>query len=212
MAVRARRRPYAPRLPPAERREQLLDSTLTIITEEGYEAVSMESIARRAGVTRPVVYGAFSNLALLLAALFKREEERALGQLAQIVPPEPDERDPDRIVVEGLKAFLASVAEHPQTWRLILFPVQGTPDIVRRQVERNRAKLLAQILTLVEWGLQRRGGPSDLDPDLTARMILNLAEESGRLVLTDPKGFPPERVTAFAERILGAIERTEPRR
>ena len=48
--------------------------------------------------------------------------------------------------------------------------------------------------------------------DLTARMILNLAEESGRLVLTDPKRFPPERVTAFAERILAAIVRAEPRR
>jgi AcrR family transcriptional regulator len=212
VAITSRRRPYAPRLPPAERREQLLDSTLAIISEEGYEAVSMESIARRAGVTRPVVYGAFSNLALLLAALFRREENRALEQLSAIVPPEPDERDPDRIVVEGIAGFLARVAEHPQTWRLILFPVQGTPDIVRRQVERNRAKLLERIRTLVEWGLERRGGPSDLDPDLTARAILSLAEDSGRLVLTDPERFPPERVTAFSERILAAIERAEPRR
>ena len=51
----APRRPYAPRLPPEERRTQLLDAALAIVAEQGVSAVSIEAIARRADVTRPVV-------------------------------------------------------------------------------------------------------------------------------------------------------------
>src|SRR5918994_6585818 len=79
------RRPYAPRMPPEERREQILDATLALVAEKGYESVSMEGIARVAGVTKPVVYDLFGTLADLLEALLKREEERALAQLAELM-------------------------------------------------------------------------------------------------------------------------------
>ncbi len=40
----------------SERREQLLDVALEILTEEGAQALSIDAIAKRAGITRPVVY------------------------------------------------------------------------------------------------------------------------------------------------------------
>lgn len=205
-----RRRPYAPRLPPAQRREQLLDAALAIITERGYSAVSIEAVARAVGVTRPVVYSTFPGLPVLLATLLRREERRALAQVEAIVPDDPGERDPDDVVVEALTGFLRTVRENPATWRLILLPVEGTPDLVRRQVERNRERILARVRELVGWGLERRGGPAGLDEDLTARAILVLCEEAGRLVLTDPERFTPERLTAFAGALLSAVARDRP--
>ncbi len=205
MAVERPRR-YAPRLPPAERREQVLDVALALVAADGWSAVSMEAIARAAGVTRPVVYSAFPNLKLLLGALLLRERSRALAQLDAIVPIDPGARDADDLVVEGLRAFLTTVAGHPDTWRLILTPVQGTPSIVRREVERNRARILDRIRPLVRWGLQTRG-PRELDAEMVARSILVLAEEAGRLVLTAPADFPPERVASFARDALRAVGR-----
>ena len=202
-----RRRPYAPRVPPERRREQLLDAALAIITERGYPAVSIEAVARAVGVTRPVVYSAFPGLPVLLATLLRREERRALEQLEAIVPADPGARDPDELVVEALTGFLRAVRANPATWRLILLPVQGTPELVRRQVERNRERILARVRALVAWGLERRGGPEDLDEDLTARAILVLCEEAGRLVLTDPVAFTPERLTEFAAALLAAVRR-----
>src|SRR5438445_13112457 len=87
---KARRR-YAPRMPPAERREQLIDAALSVILEHGYSGVSIEAIARTAGVTRPVVYDHFPNLGKLLQALIEREEHYALEQLARVVPEVPGE-------------------------------------------------------------------------------------------------------------------------
>jgi len=56
-ATARRNRPYAPRLLPEQRREQLLDVVLDVIDTDGVASVSMDAVARRAGVTRPVVYG-----------------------------------------------------------------------------------------------------------------------------------------------------------
>src|SRR5947199_10865046 len=85
---KARRR-YAPRMPPQQRREQLIDAALTVILEHGYGGVSIEAIAREAGVTRPVVYDHFPNLPRLLHALVEREERYSLEQLEDVVPELP---------------------------------------------------------------------------------------------------------------------------
>lgn len=205
MATARRRRPYAQRVPVAERRRQVLDAALGLIARGGYRAVSIEAVAREVGVTRPVVYGAFPSLPLLLGALLVREEQRALGVLAAIVPTDPGDRDPDDVLVESLQAFLDAVARHPDTWRLILLPIEGTPRLVRRQVERKRAALLEQLRALVAWGLEHRGGMRELDEDLLTRAILSVGEEAGRLLLTHPERYSAERLTAYARQLLAAL-------
>src|SRR5947199_6931421 len=88
---KATRRPA--RLPRAQRRAQLLDVTKRIVGEHGLHAVSIERVAREAGITRPIVYEHFSDLSGLLEALLDREGERALEQLASFAPPATAEAD-----------------------------------------------------------------------------------------------------------------------
>ena len=71
-----------------ERREQLLDATKGIVTRHGFHAVSIEAVAREAGITRPIVYDHFRDLGGLLDALVERETTRALAQLAAVLPPD----------------------------------------------------------------------------------------------------------------------------
>src|SRR5437773_12261306 len=86
--------PTPSRMTASERREQLLDVTKAIVAERGFHAVSIEAVAREAGITRPIVYGHFSDLQGLLEALVEREGERALAQLASVLPVDLDRRDP----------------------------------------------------------------------------------------------------------------------
>src|SRR4051794_28532105 len=58
----SRRTATAGRLPAAERREQLLDVTKAMVAARGFHAVSIEAVAREAGVSRPIVYGHFDDL------------------------------------------------------------------------------------------------------------------------------------------------------
>src|SRR5579884_1805785 len=109
--VKARRR-YAPRMPPGQRREQLIDAALSVILEHGYGGVSIEAIAREAGVTRPVVYDHFPNLPQLLHALVEREERYSLEQLDQVVPlgePQNGAGHPGEVLAAAVRRFLDAV-------------------------------------------------------------------------------------------------------
>lgn len=61
------------RLDRDDRRGALLDAAAAIVTSGGADAVSMEAVAERAGVSRPLVYKHFANRAELLEALYARE-------------------------------------------------------------------------------------------------------------------------------------------
>lgn len=190
---------------PTERREQVIDAALRVIVEQGYEGVSIEAIARTAGVTRPVIYDHFRNLGQLLEALIEREERDALQQLARIVPTDPGTSDPIDVLAGGVRQFLDAVASRPDTWRIILLPLEGTPATVRDHVETNRARTLEQVQGLVRWGIERSALPAQLDAELASHAMQSLAEEAGRMVLTDPERYSPERYETFVRAVVGAL-------
>ena len=199
------RRPYAPRLPPEQRREQLLDAALELITRQGYAGVSIEAVARLAGVTRPVVYDHFPNLGRLLHALVEREERYALAQLEEVVPADAGDASPPELLLRGVDRFLKAVIERPNTWRIILLPIEGTPSIIREQVETNQARMHKRIIKLVEWAFSRPELPHELDVELTAYAIRHLSEEAGRMILTKPAEFTPERYSRYVASVLQLV-------
>jgi AcrR family transcriptional regulator len=200
----AKPRRYAPRMPPEERRDQLLDATLSLIAEKGYESVSMEGIARRAGVTKPVVYDLFGSLADLLEALLEREEERALLQLAELLPQPGEDADPAKLLVDGLDAFLRAVETRPDSWRVSLMPVEAQPGIVRKHVERDRTAVAKQLATIVRWGVGELNVPIS-DVEMLVETIIVLAEEGARKHLEDPERYPRERLTKFTASLLDSV-------
>jgi AcrR family transcriptional regulator len=193
--TRARR--YARRMPPEERREQLLDATLALVTEEGYEGVSMEGIARRAGVTKPVVYDLFGSLPELLEALLDREEERALLQLAELMPPGVDEADPDQALVKGLDAFLRAVEARPDTWRLTLMPVEAMPASLRGRVGRDGGAVAARLGSIARAGAKGIDVPAS-DVEMLVETIVLLMKAAGRRHLADAERYSRDRLTEFA--------------
>jgi AcrR family transcriptional regulator len=192
----------------AERRQQLLDTTLDIVVERGFHALTIEAVAQGAGVTRPIVYKQFNDLPGLVRALIDREEDRAISQLARAIPDIPGDRDPDDLLVDGLELFLEAVQEAPKSWRLILLPPEGVPAVFAERTNRTRRNVLRQLEKLVAWGIERRGGPS-LDSELFARLLMEMAEDSARLILTQPEKFTIERIVAFARTLMGAVNRAK---
>ena len=187
--------PTTSRLPAAERREQLLDVTKRIVTERGFHAVSIEAVAREAGITRPIVYGHFGDLTGLLEALVERESMRALGQLALVVPTDLGD-DPRADLLAGYGGYLEAVAADPDTWRLVLMPPEGAPAVLRDAITVGRAAVVEQIAAAVD-----ALGESP-DPELTARTLSALADESARLVLTDPDAYTADRMMKHARWLL----------
>jgi AcrR family transcriptional regulator len=185
----------------AQRREQLLDATKAIIDRGGFYAVSIEAVAREAGITRPVVYGHFHDLPRLLDALVEREAERALEQL-QAVLPDVRHGDPREALMAAMKGYLDAARSDPTTWRLVLMPPEGAPESLRAAIAGGRAAVLTRLAAVLDPGA---GGVASPDPELTARMLSVLADEAVRLVLTDPDGHPPERMLEHTRWLLSAL-------
>jgi AcrR family transcriptional regulator len=192
-------------MPPEQRKEQLIDAALDVILEQGYAGVSIEAIAKKAGVTRPVVYDHFPNLGRLLQALVEREERYALAEIEEVVPADLEGREPPELLSSGVRRFLEAVASRPKTWRIILSPLEGTPPIVRDHVEADRARTLERIERLVRWAVEQYKPAAGLDIELTARAIRSLGEEAGRTVLTDPVRYSPERYEHFVADVMRLV-------
>jgi AcrR family transcriptional regulator len=65
-----------------ERREQLLDVGRSLFADKGFEAVSVEEIAAKAGVSKPVVYEHFGGKEGLYAVLVDREMNDLLHSIS----------------------------------------------------------------------------------------------------------------------------------
>jgi AcrR family transcriptional regulator len=201
------RRRYSPRRPREERREQLLDAGLQVVDADGFGALTMEGVAREADLAKTVVYDTFGNREGLLRALLEREQERALSALAAAMPEPPLPEDPRQVLTEALVTLLTGVREHPQTWRLILLPPEGTPPVVRKTVDRQRERLVRQVEPIVAWGLKRLGA-GRLDSELATHTLVASCENAIRLTLTQPDRYPPQRFANFAADVVGAVARS----
>ena len=196
------RRPYSPRMAPEARREQLLDAALALIADEGYGAVSVEAIARRAGVTRPVVYHLFDGLDALLSALLDRQERRALAQLlGTLAAAPPDPADVDAFVRGAVLSLAAIVTADPLAWRPILFAGPGTPAAVRVRIDRDREVARARIRTLLALTPLAPGA----DADVAAHALIAIAEHFGRLLLQTPDAVDHERLASTVGALLAGL-------
>ena len=70
------------RMTGAQRRQQLLDVGREIFGQKGYDAASIEEIATRADVSKPVVYEHFGGKEGLYAVVVDREMQRLLDRFA----------------------------------------------------------------------------------------------------------------------------------
>jgi len=217
-AGRPQRR-YADRLPRPARTQQLLDAALALVGEGGFDAVSMQAVARRGGVTRPVAYDCFAGRDELLAALITREEARIRPVFARMARAGHGARHGAghsgghggghggvrRLPAEALGAFLDAVREAPDTWRLLYTPLDTLPDGPRQALATVRAELTEVIGGGFATYTAALGFPADLDAQVAVHLLRAMVEMAGQRVLLDPDRYPPERMTAALEAVLGAF-------
>jgi AcrR family transcriptional regulator len=181
------------RMTAEQRREQLLDVTKRMVVGAGFHSVSIEAVAREAGISRPIVYGHFRDLAGLLDALVARESARALGQLETVLPSGD--------LLQALHAYLEAVRADPDTWRLVLMPQEGAPRLLHDRIAQGRAAVVARLAHSLAPGMSDEAP----DPELVAHMLSAYADEAARLLLTEPDRFPPERILALSGWVLDRL-------
>jgi AcrR family transcriptional regulator len=138
------------RLAPEVRRRQVLDAAIAVFSEEGLHGASMDAIAARAGVSKPLVYAHGGTKDELFAACLAREAERLVTTMTAAVgsgdPSAGD--DGEARLYRALRAFFHAVTTHRQGWTVLYRQAStgefaGTVDAARRRIVRRAAELLA---------------------------------------------------------------------
>jgi AcrR family transcriptional regulator len=190
-------------MPLEERREDLLDAALRVLARDGYGAVSVEAIAREAGVTRPVVYHAYDGLEPLLHALLDRSQRQALESAMDLVSTANAPGSVDDWLIKGAANLIDIVQREPDVWRPILGITQNAPALVQDRITATREYLRTLIAQRLELSLAQRDG-APLDADVLSHIVLITAEHFGRLVLEQPDLYTRDRLVAALEGLLHA--------
>lgn len=99
-----------------ERRAQLLEVGRSIFAERGYEATTVEEIAARAKITKPVVYEHFSGKEGLYAVIVDREVQALLDRITQSLEGD----HPRALLEQAAYAFLSYIEDEPEGFRILV--------------------------------------------------------------------------------------------
>ncbi len=121
------------RLPRDERRAQLLTAALEIFTASGYHAASMDEIADRASVSKPVLYQHFpSKLDLYLAVLDLHIDSLVFAIQKAIAST----RDNKNRVKATIDAYFGFIEGEGEAFRLLFESDMSIEPQVRERLER----------------------------------------------------------------------------
>jgi AcrR family transcriptional regulator len=188
----------APSPPRDATADRILDAALGLAAASGLRHLTMDDVARRAGVGRMTVYRRFAAKSELVDALTVRETRRCLARLAAAI-------DPAEPVGERLAALftatLGVIGEHPMLGRLARFE----PEALLAELTRDDSaafRLVREFLV----GLIREGQASgDLapgDPAVLAELALRLGTS---FVLIPDSVLPLHDQAATREAVLASI-------
>lgn len=99
-----------------ERRAQLIGVGRSVFAEKGFEAASIEEIATRAKVSKPVVYEHFNSKEGLYAVIVDRE----VRELVERITTSLEGDHPRALVRQAALAFLSYIEEEPDGFRILV--------------------------------------------------------------------------------------------
>ena len=156
-----------------ERREQLLDVGRTLFAERGFEATSIEELAARAGVSKPVVYEHFGGKEGLYAVVVDREMQSLTHRISSALTG----GHPREMVEQAALALLIYIEDEADGFRVL------TRDSPVASGSGTFSSLLNDIATQVEYILaaefQRRGLQTEL-AGMYAQMLVGMVALTGQ--------------------------------
>jgi AcrR family transcriptional regulator len=179
------------RVPRAVRERQLVELAEQLFAERGFARTSMEELARRAGVTKPVVYELFGSK----DGLFRVCVDRAIERMANsIVQAFRSETEPEARLRAGGLAFLRFARDNRVAWDLMAR--KGRFADQAQTVRRDQAQL---IRTLMEEIAPAATDPLELE---AVAYAVNSAYEGAAHWMWEHPDTPVERVADWIVALL----------
>ncbi len=169
----APRRPGRGRMTAAERREQLIEIARGLFAERGFDASSVEEIAARAGVSKPVVYEHFGGKEGLYAVVVDREVRDLLTMIREALTA----GHPRMLLEQAALALLDYIEQSSDGFRIL---VRDSPV---GSASGSFMSILSDVASRVEYILAAeftsRGFDADAAP-IYAQMLVGMVATTGQ--------------------------------
>lgn len=134
------------RMPRAEREAQMLAVAEEIFAARGYVATSMDEIAERVGVSKPMLYEYFGSKEGLLIRTIReaRAELRRLTEEAVF-----DAGNIEEALRRGLVAFFRFITDHRQSWSLLRNESALLAGSAASEIEQTRQQQTSLMITVM---------------------------------------------------------------
>jgi len=172
-------------------RETLLQAGLTVFSRKGFDAATLEDIAREAGVTRGAIYWHFGSKTELFTALMDKYSSRGAMILQQAAAEGGSFNEILRRIFSRMLLAVENDWELRSMMEISLFKTgysAGNEDWRIRQTENSRA-LVNGIAASLKQGIESGELRQDLDPLVAARAFLAFQNGIIYLWLSDPAAF-----------------------
>ena len=196
---RSRTRPRT-RLAAGARREVIERAALEVFAERGYHGGSIDEIAKRSGVTAPVIYDHFASK----LDLHRRLLERTRDELLQMWRAELSGEEPaEQRIPRALDAWAGYVEEHPYAPRMFFHETTGDPEIraIHEEVQAEAVAALGAILA-GEPGAERIAGSGDREALEMAAEVIRSGLTGLAIWWTEHPDVPRERIVAAAINVI----------
>jgi AcrR family transcriptional regulator len=174
-ALPAPRAPQMPRkrMTGPQRREQLLDVGCSLFAERGFDATSVEEVAARAGVSKPVVYAHFGGKDGLYAAVVNREMDSLLAMMSEALSG----GNPRELLEQAARGFLDYVECYTDGFRILVkgSGVGSSTGTLTRLLD----QVAARVADILSRGFALRGYDESLAP-MYAQMLVGMVAFTGQ--------------------------------
>jgi AcrR family transcriptional regulator len=152
------------------RRETIEEAALAVFAERGYHGASIGEIARRAGVTAPIVYDHFESKLDLHRRLLQRTREELLGIWGEYLQ---GDSPIEQRVPAAVEAWARYVETHPYAPRMYFVETTGIAEIqeAHEQIQAEARMGLALILGAQPGGTTLAGSEDPLALEMAAETI-----------------------------------------
>ena len=153
-----------------ERERLILQATSEVLIEKSYDAMSMEEIASRIGISRAAIYLHFPSKEDLVLALLQRGIETSVERLDALIAEKGSPREKVRAIIER------SYGSTPQPSFQVFNAIMHSPTFFSKAAEKRTTMgdlwkpTVQRLSALLEEG--KRSG--DFDPEMPTQLMVNL--------------------------------------
>ena len=134
------------RLRAADRRAQLLEVARRVFGNSGFHGVSMDDVAKEAGVTKPILYDHFPSKKELYLELLDEDLSALHDAVKQALDSPVGNRER---ILRSFQAYFDFVDEQADGFRLLMQETVGAEKDFRERVAKTRDQILGEVADLI---------------------------------------------------------------